>query len=77
MRSGKERMCEYGSKDSRGGTFKGVVLPPGMTAALAARLESLVCEYVDAANGEADHVPIKLPFEFGIAVFQEIAKTRR
>jgi hypothetical protein len=60
-----------------GDIFRGVRLPEGMTPDLAARLESQICDYIDRANGSEGDGPISLPFEFGIALFAEIAGTLR
>src|SRR5581483_871185 len=57
-----------------GQRFSGVVLPDGMTPELAARLESLIAQYVDEACGEGDPESIELPFRFGITLFREIAE---
>ena len=54
----------------------GVVLPAGMTAALALKLEEMVVRYVDAVGDSIDDAEPEWPFEFGIRVFQEIVKTR-
>ena len=58
-------------------SFRGVRLPIGMTPALAASLERRICDYIDAANGSEDDGPISMPFEFGIALFEEIAGNLR
>ena len=61
----------------QGDMFRGARLPRGMTPALAASLESRICDYVDAANGMEGDAPILMPFEFGIALFEEITRTLR
>lgn len=56
--------------------YRGVMLPDGMTPALALKLEEMVVQYVDAAAGSDDGEELEWPFEFGIKVFREIAKNR-
>jgi hypothetical protein len=56
--------------------YRGVLLPEGMMPELAAKLESLVCGYLDAANGTGDD-DIPLPVEFGVILFEEIRGTLR
>ncbi len=60
-------------KGQAGAQFREVPLPEGMTPELAAKIERMICQYVDAANGVDDHAPIALPLEFGIAIFREIS----
>ena len=57
-------------------SYRGVVLPTGMTPALASKLEEMVVRYVDAVGDSIGAEEPEWPFEFGIAVFREIVKTR-
>ena len=55
---------------------RGFILPAGMTPALALKLEEMIVRYVDAVGDSIDDVEPEWPLEFGIKVFQEIAKNR-